>query len=61
MAKPKRTSDSYIQLIKKIVDKDLRNIILVTAKIQLKTPQEVCYDWIRERGLEEIKKKTTSN
>lgn len=60
MPKPKRSSDDYIQLKKKIVEKDLRNIVLTTARDQLKTPQEVCYDWIRERGLEEIKKRKQS-
>lgn len=61
MAKPKRSSDSYIQLNKKITDKEVRNIILRIAKIWCMTEAQVCYEFIRERALQEIQRRKEGN
>lgn len=57
MAKPKRTSDDYVQLNKKIVDKDIRNIICLLARDWRMTEQQVCYEFIRRQAILEIEKK----
>lgn len=53
---PKRSSDDYIQLKKKITDKELRNTIARCAKQAMCSEVEMCYQWIRERAVEERKK-----
>ena len=57
MAKPKRSSDDYIQLNKKITDKDIRNIIGLTARDWRMTTQQVCYEFIRKQAIAEIEKR----
>lgn len=57
MSKPKRTSDDYIQLNKKITNKEIRNIILILARDWRMTEQEVCYEFIRARAISEIEKR----
>ena len=56
MGNPKRTSDDYIQLNKKIVDKDIRNIINLCSRDLRMTPQQVCYEFIRLQAILEIEK-----
>lgn len=57
MLKPKRSSDGYIQLKKKITDKDIRNVIGILARDWKMTEQQVCYEFIRERAVKEIEKR----
>lgn len=57
MEKPKRSSDDYIQLNKKIIDKDIRNIIGILSRDWKMTEQQVCYEIIRERAVKEIDKR----
>ena len=57
MSKPKRSSDDYIQLNKKITEKEIRNIILVVSKDWRMTEQQVCYEFIRQRAVLEIDKR----
>ncbi len=57
MVKPKRSSDEYIQLNKKITDKEVRNIICLLSKEWHLTDQQVCYEFIRERAILEINKR----
>jgi hypothetical protein len=59
MTKPKRSSDDYIQLNKKITDKEIRNIIGVLARDRRMTHQEVCYEFIRIGAIAEINKRKT--
>jgi hypothetical protein len=54
MSKPKRTSDDYIQLKKKVIDKDIRNIVCLLARDWRMTNQEVCYEFIRRQSIIEI-------
>lgn len=58
---PKRSSDNYIQLKKKITDKEILNIILILKRDWLMTEQEVCYNFIREGALKEINKRKSLN
>lgn len=57
MSKPKRSADDYIQLKKKITDKEVRNIIAIISRDWCMTKQEVCYEFIRERAVLEINKR----
>lgn len=57
MANPKRSSDGYIQLNKKITNKEIRNIICIIARDWKMTEQEVCYEFIRDRSVKEIEKR----
>ena len=57
MDKPKRTSDNYIQLKKKIIDKDIRNIILIMSREWKMTEPQACYEIIRQRAIAEIEKR----
>ena len=57
MAKPKRTSDDYVQLKKKIIDKDIRGVIRLLMAEWKMTDQEVCYEFIRRQAIIEIQKK----
>ena len=57
MLKPKRTSDDYIHLNKKIIDKDIRNIICLLARDWRMTDQQVCYEFIRKQAIIEIEKR----
>ena len=57
MTKPKRSSDEYIQLNKKITNREIRNIICLIAKDWKITEQQVCYEFIRERAIKEIEKR----
>lgn len=57
MAKPKRSEDDYIQLKKKITDKEIRNVIYIIAREWCMTSQQVCYEFIRERAVLEINKR----
>ena len=59
MAKPKRTSDDYIQLNKKIIDKDIRCVIRLLVQEWKMTDQEVCYEFVRRQAILEIQKKKT--
>lgn len=54
MPKPKRTSDDYVQLNKKIIDKDIRNIIGLLCRDWRMTEQQVCYEFIRKQAIVEI-------
>ena len=58
-SKPKRTSDDYIQLNKKITNKEIRNIILILSREFLLTEEQMCYEIIRQRAVEEIAKRKT--
>jgi len=60
MPKPKRSEDDYIQLNKKITDKEIRNVIKVISIEWCMTNQEVCYQFIRERAILEINKRKPS-
>ncbi len=53
----KRSSDEYIQLNKKITNKDIRDIISILSKEWKVTDQEVCYEFIRARAVNEIEKR----
>lgn len=54
---PKRSSDDYVQLKKKITNKDVLNIILILKRDWLLTEQEVCYRLILEGAQREINKR----
>ncbi len=55
--KPIRSQDNYIQLKKKITNKEVIKVIKQVAKDQLLTDVEVCYKFIVESARAEIKKK----
>lgn len=57
MNKPKRSSDDYIQLNKKITDKEVRNVIFTMAQELRMTATQTCYEIIRERAVIEIAKR----
>ena len=57
MDKPKRSSDDYIQIKKKITDKGLRDIILILARELCMSDTQTCYEIIRQRGILEIEKR----
>ena len=57
MDKPKRSSDDYIQIKKKITDKGIRDIILILAKELCMTDTQACYEIIRQRSILEIEKR----
>ena len=54
MALLRRSSDNYIRLNKNITDKRICRIISEIADRELMTAQELCYEWIRARALQEI-------
>lgn len=54
---PKRSSDDYIQLNKKVTNKEVIKIVNVLSSEWLLSPSEVCYRFISESALREIKKK----
>lgn len=53
----KRSSDDYIQLKKKITNKEVIKIVNVLSTEWLLLPCEVCYRLISESALKEIKKR----
>jgi len=55
--KPKRSSDNYIQLKKKITNKEVIKIVSVLSTEWLLSPAEVCYRFIHETAAKEIKKR----
>lgn len=55
--KPKRSSDDYIQLKKKITNKEVIKIVSVLSTEWLLSPTEVCYRFIAECAAKEIKKR----
>jgi hypothetical protein len=55
--KPKRSSDGYIQLNKKITNKEVIKIVSVLSTEWLLSPSEVCYRFIADSAAREIKKK----
>lgn len=57
MLNPKRSSDDYIRLNKKITDRHIRNIIYTVAREWLMTNEQACYEIIRRFAIDEIKKR----
>lgn len=57
MARPKRSSDSYIQLKKKVTNKEIIKIVNILSIEWLLSPNDVCYRFIAESAAREIKKK----
>ena len=57
MPKPKRSSDDYIQINKKITEREIRNVIHILSRDWRMSAQEVCYTFIRERAITEIDKR----
>jgi len=53
----KRSSDDYIQLKKKVTNKEVIKIVHVLSVEWLLSPAEVCYRFINESAAREIKKK----
>jgi hypothetical protein len=53
----KRASDNYIQLKKKVTNKEIIKIVNVLSVEWLLSPTEVCYRFINEQAQKEIKKK----
>mgnify|MGYP003522724698 CR=1 FL=1 len=53
----KRSSQDYIQLNKKITDKEIRNIIGILCREWRMTEQQVCYEFIRQSAIKEIEKR----
>lgn len=59
--KPARSSDNYIQLKKKITNKEVIKIVSVLSTEWLLSPTEVCYRFIHESASREIKKRNEIN
>lgn len=57
MSRPKRSSDSYIQLKKKVTNKEIIKIVNILSIEWLLSPNDVCYRFIAESAAREIKKK----
>ncbi len=55
--KPIRSQDSYIQLKKKITNKALIKVVRQVAQDMLLTEVEVCYKFITDSAVAEIKKR----
>lgn len=55
--KPKRSSDDYIQLKKKITNKEVIKIVDVLSAEMLLSRSEVCYRFIHDSASKEIKKR----
>lgn len=54
---PKRSSDEYIQLHKRVTNKEVIKIVKTLSTEWLLSPSEVCYRFIAESAAREIKKK----
>lgn len=55
--KPKRSSDDYIQLNKKITNKEVIKIIKILSEETLFSECEICYRFITESASNEIRKR----
>lgn len=55
--KPKRSSDDYIQLKKKITNKEVIKIVNILSVELLLSPCEVCYRFVYESASKEIRKR----
>ena len=53
----RRSSDLYIQLNKKVTNKEVIKIVHILSTEWLLSPTEVCYRFIAESAAREIKKK----
>lgn len=54
---PTRSAENYIQLHKKITNRQIIKIVAVLSREQLLTPCDICYRFITEAALREIDKR----